>query len=426
MTLPYSYRGFLMFINIAIHSLLAIFWPRRTGRFIQSKSPNTHACLFWGLLNLLLLGFIIRYFIINQLFYDLFLFPSPVIAVFILAFVSMTYFAILPFAPQPSTDNMSNQYFLQLTLNTICCVTPVGYPWVLLYYFIQHQKFHRFGDLDQWILIFLTLTGLIIHTLWAAIRMVWPVQQALLDAHPTEPYCDACGYILTGLKHDDQILCPECGRPVIDSFSKSKRKSTQWDQNPVLWNLPGILSVTLKIVTHPMAFYREMLLYSGHNAMRRWLLLQMSIIGLLGMSVIWMIRFVLGTDIVYLGNGNWQFYAVAIILGVTWSYLGLMMVGIETVGLSIVGHWQNLPLNLVTAQRITGYASTLLPAWVLMGGTQAILMAWYYDTNGYRHFMPSWQPYLVYGSLVFAHIAGLLWFEFTIYWGREHCQYANR
>jgi hypothetical protein len=179
-------------------------------------------------------------------------------------------------------------------------------------------------------------------------------------------------------------------------------------------------------VRHPQRFYQHLCLRSYHAEARRWLILTMAAVALSTVCIPIGLRIVTGSELIALSFTDWQFYAVFVAIGAVWSFLALMMVGIETAGLSFVTRSRQYPLDLASTSRITCYASTLLPFWVLLGSTQVIFMAWYTQAHVAARISTRWDSIISVGSLFAAHIIGLLWYEITVYRGLWASQYANR
>lgn len=49
-----------------------------------------------------------------------------------------------------------------------------------------------------------------------------PETKASVNARPGEPYCGACGYLLTGAT--TSAVCPECGRPLVDVLQRGRAR----------------------------------------------------------------------------------------------------------------------------------------------------------------------------------------------------------
>lgn len=411
-------------------SLLALLLPRTAGRQLQRRELAAWFGLPLAAANLLLIFFKIYPLTMNNNVRDLLLYPKTFIVVSMTGGMVMLFFAVVPFAAQPHLHPHPNRYCLKHVLRTLWCGTSTGLVWILVmratFHVVSSYQNLQLAYLDD-VIVFTAMSSLLlIYSLWVLIRLVIPAQPLPTDFHPAIPHCDACSYILTGLDIDGPNHCPECGRLLRENFADSPRRLTSWELNPRFYRLPAFIAQMGQIIFRPQAFFEKLCLYSGHRASRRWLVLQITLVGLLASLIICTLRGVLGPEVVVMGPTSWQYYAVAISLGTFWAFLGLMMVGIETAGLAYIGHWHNQPLNFASASRITSYASTLLFFWVVMGGTQIILISWYVSINGPRRVGLQWDAIITTGSLFAAQIGGLLWFEYIVYHGRRFCQYSNR
>lgn len=239
------------------------------------------------------------------------------------------------------------------------------------------------------------------------------------------PRCEDCGYILTGLDPASGH-CPECGKVIRESLGESLRGPTAWELTPHFHRVDIILAQIIKLFLQPIAFYKKLCLRQGHAASRRWLRLSVLLTGVNTAWIVLGIRGLLGSEVIGLGFGDWQFYALVLAIGALWMWLALMMVGIETADIAYIAHRRDRPVDLAAASHITSYASTTLLYWVLTGGTQIMVMAWYYKIKGPQRVGMHWDALISVGSLFVAHIGGLLWYEFTVYRGLWACQYANR
>jgi hypothetical protein len=96
---------------------------------------------------------------------------------------------------------------------------------------------------------------------------------------PRQPRCDACGYDLTLMPMDSR--CPECGEPVAASLGADARPGTPW-QRPGNSLLLAWWQTFRKAVRQPTVFGRTLQLQTPGTAHRRFLLLPMPIIFLVG------------------------------------------------------------------------------------------------------------------------------------------------
>jgi len=254
---------------------------------------------------------------------------------------------------------------------------------------------------------------------------------------PHHPTCDQCGYdlIMTFSDH----ACPECGKPVRESLSAAARQPSRWEQNPSLLNPKQLGWQMTTLFRSPMSFFSSIPLRTDHRAARRWLIFSLLVIGLAAG--------VLGPVISYLGpwlgpliagakNASltepdfsfteWQLYAGSFAIGATWALLALVMVGVETGGMAIIGHMRQYAIDLSCTSKVTSYASIYMLAWVILGSVQILgVYLWMYHPS-YRAATERTQILIGFGSAALLHIMGLVVFEWVVYAGLRRIQFSNK
>jgi hypothetical protein len=119
-------------------------------------------------------------------------------------------------------------------------------------------------------------------------------------------------------------------------------------------------------------------------------------------------------------------FSAALMVGLVWASLGLMMVGIETAGIAFVSRMRGHPIYLAAAAKVTAYSSPLMLLWVLLGAIQLILLLYAWDQKWFRGYSNRTEQIVIAVTLSIAHIGGLLWYELTVYRGIRTVQYANK
>jgi hypothetical protein len=268
----------------------------------------------------------------------------------------------------------------------------------------------------------LTLTGLGLWT-WIAlgriVRLDYRTEADLPEPH--DPWCDECGYNL--IAADTNGRCPECGRPVIESIGHHKRQPTAWERRPALSNVGVILRLIKAIVLGPRKLFFSMPTLTGQAAAHRWLFLSLTLAAVIALPIVPAMGRVV--------NAEWSIDLVsgALAMALVWAALSCMMVGIETAGIATFSRMKGHGVHLSTAAKVTCYASILLTVWVICGGIQLVVfMVW-----GQQLIMAPLRPgsmrthqILLAAALALPHMAGLLWYELTVYRGIRGVQYANK
>ncbi len=342
------------------------------------------------------------------------------------------FFVLLPFGARPGP----NRPCIRHVARTVFLGTGLGYWWgaafcaaVLLLETQLHSNDEypgapaRAGSLFWLLSLFCGLAIWHLAVLIHEVRRDYRGPRDLPEPH--DPWCDNCGYDLLMAPRDGR--CPECGREVSDSLGTATRPPTPWETRPVPWNLPVIRQQLAALARHPRRLFFSMPTLTGQPAAQRWLIGSMLAIAALASLIV---------PVLYLAlNADWNGVAIpaSLAMGLVWGIFGMMMVGIETLGIATFSKMRKLPpggVYLSAAAKVTCYASTLMLAWVLLGGVQLVLLVYFLQPEHSIFKMLSLgirgQQMLLAGSLSIAHIGGLLWFELTVYRGIRAIQFANR
>lgn len=242
---------------------------------------------------------------------------------------------------------------------------------------------------------------------------------------PHDPWCDNCGYNL--VMATDAGRCPECGRPVSASLGPDARPPTRWEERPGPFNFPVIAGQLLTLVRRPRKLFFSMPTLTGQPAAQRWLMGSMIIVGMLAALIV---------PAIYLAvDAEWNAVAIPLsaAMGLAWAVFGMMMVGIETLGIATFSRMRKQPpggVYLAAAAKVTCYASILMIVWVVLGGVQLVTLIYWMQSEHNLvkvfHLSIRGLQMVLAGSLSVAHIGGLLWFELTVYRGVRAIQFANR
>jgi len=340
-----------------------------------------------------------------------------------LSFLVMLGFAIIPFVPLPGPSRSAIRHVIR----TILLGTTMVYLWAAAFCLARPvsdglMARYEFGDT---VLLWLALgAGLLV---WAYVSLV---SAATIDYRrpqdvpaPREPRCDDCGYDIHTIPLDSR--CPECGKPVMDCLGDYVRPPTPWERKPSFMRLGLVCRQFFTLTFRPLSLFRVMPITTGHAAARRWLCLT---IGLVFVEAFWVAPtiYLIDRDL-NVSAMEWQTYAAGFTTSVAWAFLALMMVGIETAGVTAVSRYRKQPIDMAAASKVTCYASTPLFFWVILGIAQADLLFWwvnlYHGPARYGDRMDSFFTITTFGI---AHIGGLLLFEMTVYRGLRAVMYAIR
>jgi len=336
-----------------------------------------------------------------------------VIAVFL-----MNFFILLPFAARPG----DNRACLRHTLRTVLLSTGWIHIWfpVLSLVFLSLIFFgFRTGFENAMAPILMSLALLMFWTLVGQVRAVRTDYRSAAELpKPKDPTCDVCGYDLRAAASDGR--CPECGKPVVESLGQANRPLTEWERHPSWLRLGAVFRQLYQLVFAPRSLFYSMPTREGQRAAQHWLIGSMVLVGLEAYLIV--------PSFAAVGVFEWWIglFAGGLAVAVVWALLALMMVGIETAGIVVYGRFHGLHIELSAASKATCYSSILMLFWVFLGGCQLVALAAFWN-NGYaRHYLPRVSEGISVGSLAVAHIAGLLWYELTVYRGVRAIQYANK
>lgn len=358
---------------------------------------------------------------VAELFYG---HPMPFLVVWLAGAVCVQWLAILPFAGRPGSDRATvihatrtvllMTFWLPLSGLIITNLLGVLSPYLKIMFspeFIASAS-----------AVVLTLTALWTICVIRALGVEYRTSADL--AAPRDPLCDECGYDLAMAPDDGR--CPECGKPVAESLSATSRLASRWEKNPSLLNPAQIWWQFKTLFTHPRKFFASIPLRTDHAAARKWLIFSLILVGLAASLVGPGLFLVDPNPIEFTWNNSWLLFMISYDIGLTWILLALVMVGIETGGMAIIGHFRDFPIDLSCTAKVTSYASTYMLAWVFLGGIQILGAYWWTLTPGFKHVSERVQTLVGFGSGAFFHIAGLVVFEWVVYAGLRKIQFANK
>ena len=411
--------GLLPGYGLSIGAYLA---PRRCGRLWTRVALWQAAAI--AVVNVLLLAPALAALARNPTFAGIVSFPHTFLAVAALGYFAVLFFVLLPFVPRPG----SNAACLRHMTRSILLSTSLIWPFAGGYWLLHvAQARGALAYTPDRIAAYIGATALLVAwTTVALLRAVSVDYRAPRDMPtPPEPHCDDCGYDLRASPPNG--VCPECGRPVAASLDPAARPGPAWEHDPRYRRVAVIAAQTRDLVLQPQRLFSRMPVLSGHDAVRRWLALNAVLVGCVAVLMLPAMNAVSGALDWALDYRAWPVYAGCLAMGVLWAFLGLMMVGVETLGLVVVARLHGHRLPLATASKVTGYASTLLIVWVLVGLVYFVGVTIGWDIN-VLHTGPlaRWRDNLFVLSLGAAQILGLLWFELTVYRGLRRVQWANR
>jgi hypothetical protein len=272
--------------------------------------------------------------------------------------------------------------------------------------------------------------------LWALIRAVRVDYRGPNDGPKKLPLrCEACGYDIHLAEMDGK--CSECGKPVAESLDPEFRKPTAWERTT---NFAAAKEQLHEIISEPRRLLSRMPTATGQPEAQKWMLRSMVIVGFFAAWTIPLLALLLKYGYIGKNAAPWTrnlpeeiewtgeiFVLIAlggIAMGILWATFGMMMVGVETVGVVAVAHFRKNYVPLASAAKVTCYASTLMVPWAITGGLQILVVVMAYQMGWFRIHPLAEQIGLV-GTTAIAHIGGLMWFEWTVYRGLRGIQYAN-
>lgn len=335
--------------------------------------------------------------------------------------LAVAFFILLPLGARPGSNRACLVHVARVVLlgTSFTWLWMLGLIGVVTYMILAPTP----PGPENWMTpVFAVLTTVLLWTLLALGRVVRLDYRRPADMPGViTPRCDECGYDLH--MSDPQGRCPECGRPVAASLDPASRPPTPWEQDPRASRLRVIFAQARDLVLQPRRMFFRMPTLTHHEAAQRWLALSMVLVGA---TVFWVVP-LMGT--LNLVEWSWR-TALGMLVGgttlaVVWIMLGMMMVGIETGGVTLVAFFRKHPVYLATAAKVTCYASILMIVWAILGGAQVYLLLLANDRGWLKGLAPRLVDAVTIASLGVAHIGGLLWYEWTVYRGLRGVQYAN-
>lgn len=178
------------------------------------------------------------------------------------------------------------------------------------------------------------------------------------------PMCDDCGYNLSTIPMNSR--CPECGEPIIASLGPNVRPGTIWEQRQEVGLIQAWRRCAVEAILNPTALGRRLQLRSRVCDHRRFLLLHLPIIFVLGAAGLLTIGVIEG--------GVDQLREEPVIVLVITAIVGISCVlgalGVILFSAGLVGTVQSLrykrnllPGSMQVASYLTGY----LTAWAAFG-----------------------------------------------------------
>jgi len=242
---------------------------------------------------------------------------------------------------------------------------------------------------------------------------------------PRQPRCDACGYDLTLMPMDSR--CPECGEPVAASLGPEARPGTPW-QRPGNSALSAWWQTFHTAVRQPIVFSRMLQLQSPGTAHRRFLLLHMPIIFLIGAAS--------PPALYYTVEGKSPFPndAHLVLVGSpvfgTLCMVGTLMVSLSTASRCGVLHTIRDKRNSLSgAVQVVSYLVPFLVLWQIFGAITGIMAIVLSTMPGFEAMCAStWMPPGMWAFLIWS-LPNLIWA--IAYWSLARTaiaatRYANR
>lgn len=336
------------------------------------------------------------------------------------------FFMLMPFTARPGANKAAARHAARAVLLGTSAVHFWGLAFTacFIYFFFRHYPVQPEDVLS---LLFACFCGLVLWNLIALVRAVRIDYRRPADfPQPKEPLCENCGYNLTMARADGR--CSECGRPVADSLAPDIRPGTPWERRASLGRFSAVAMQLRQLFRAPRALFFTTPTLAGQRDAQRWLIGSLLAIGFAAAWIVpgfYVLDYLTDTRYDRALDLSWRTFWGSLTMGIIWSLLALMMVGIETAGVAAFSRMKGHPVPLAASAKVTAFAAPLMLAWVLLGGAQ-ILVAYRYNPYLMSHLsIRAFQVYLAL-SLAGAHIGGLLWFEFTVYRGVRSIQYANK
>jgi hypothetical protein len=329
------------------------------------------------------------------------------------------FFVLLPFAARPGANKACVRHVARAALLGTGAIQMWGLAVTGL--FVTLYAGNLAQDEFAWLSpVFALVVVLLLWQLTALVRAVRVEYRRAGDfPQPHDPFCDNCGYNLTMAPAEGR--CPECGRYVMESLGPDTRPGTPWERRVETGRLRAIARQVRMLIVCPRKLYFQTPTLAGQAAAQRWLIGSLVVIAF---EAAWIVPgFYLGTSEREI---SWRTFWGAAAMGLIWAVMGLMMVGIETAGVAAFSRMRGHPVALATAAKVTAFASPLMVSWVILGGAQLLAAPHFQPLADAHHLTERTRQMLLAGSLGFAHIGGLLWYELTVYRGVRAVQFANK
>ena len=186
---------------------------------------------------------------------------------------------------------------------------------------------------------------------------------------PRQPRCDACGYDLTLMPMDSR--CPECGELVAASLGPNARPGTPW-QRPGNSLLLAWWQTFRTALRQPTVFGRMLQLQTPGTAHRRFLLLHMPLVFLIGAASPPALYFTIE------GKSPFPDDAHLVLIGSpvfgTLCMMGTLMVSLGTASRCGILHNFRDKRNLLTgAVQVVSYLLPFLVLWQIFGAVTGIM-----------------------------------------------------
>ena len=284
------------------------------------------------------------------------------------------FFVLLPFGSRPGP----NKACVRHVARTVLLGSSLVHWWGMAFCAVvlaTDRTLHNVADDEHWGLLWL-LTAFCVLLVWHLAVLIYAARREFRSdkemPQPHDPWCDDCGYNL--IMATDAGRCPECGRAVAESLGAHTRPETAWEKWPSIWNWRIIAAQVNAVVRHPRKLFFSMSTLTGQAAAQKWHLISMVIVGLVGAMIV--PAFYVSLD----AEWRWLVIPSAGAMGLAWAIFGMMMVGIETMGIATFSRIRKQPpggVYLGAAAKVTCYASFLMLLWVILGGVQLVALVYY-------------------------------------------------
>jgi len=185
---------------------------------------------------------------------------------------------------------------------------------------------------------------------------------------PRQPRCDACGYDLTLMPMESR--CPECGEPVTASLGPDARPGTPWElrrghPTQAWWR------TVHAAIFQPMVLGRMLRLTSPGRAHRRFLLMHLPIIFLIGGASVPTFYYVIEGKSPFLEEPNLIWIGIPAFGTV--CAVGALIVSLGSAGRYALVYQIRDKRNLLTgAIQVVSYLVVYLIIWQIFGAVTAI------------------------------------------------------